>query len=79
LHKKYAVWRVVIERYRAVRPIAAADLEAAHLFVPIRHIWLIGEYAGRIDEWGEALLTWLNEQAEFPQSWEAERLSPGLL
>ena len=24
-----------------------------HLFVPIRHIWLIGEYASRTEEWGE--------------------------
>lgn len=77
--KKYAVWRAFIEGYRAVRLIAEADFEAAHLFVLIRHIWLIGEYAGRIDEWGEASLTWVNGQTEFLLSWETERLSPGLL
>ena len=77
--EKYAVWRAFIEGYRAVRLIAEADFEAAHLFVLIRHIWLIGEYAGRIDEWGEASLTWVNGQTEFLLSWETERLSPGLL
>jgi len=52
-----------------------------HLFVPIRHIWLMGEYAGRIAEWGsEAVPTeWLAKQVDILQAWEDEKLSSGLL
>jgi hypothetical protein len=70
-----------IEGYRSIRSIAAADFDAVHLFVPIRHIWLLGEYAGRIAEWGsEAVpVEWLSKQVDLLQAWEDEKLSPGLL
>jgi Ser/Thr protein kinase RdoA (MazF antagonist) len=77
--KRYAVWRAFIDGYRAIRPIASCDFEAAHLFVPIRHIWLMGEYAGRIGEWGRGSLVWLDQQTDFLSAWEAERVSPGLI
>jgi Ser/Thr protein kinase RdoA (MazF antagonist) len=77
--KKYAVWRAFIDGYRAIRPIAPQDFEAAHLFSAVRHIWLMGEYAGRLGEWGGQSLAWLDKQMDFLREWEAERLSPGLL
>jgi hypothetical protein len=48
---------------------------------PIRHIWLMGEYAGRIAEWGsEAVpVEWLAKQVDLLKAWEDEKLSPGLL
>ena len=56
------------------RPIAPADFDAVPFFVPIRHIWLMGEMAGRLAEWGsEAMPTaWLDRQVEFLRSWETE-------
>ena len=56
------------------------DLDAIHLFVPIRHIWLMGEYAGRIAEWGSEAVPaeWLAKQVDILQAWEDEKLSPGL-
>jgi Ser/Thr protein kinase RdoA (MazF antagonist) len=50
--KDHASWHPFIEGYRSIRELARADFEAAHLFVPIRHIWLLGEWASRTSEWG---------------------------
>ncbi len=76
--RRTAMWLAFIDGYRSVRPIAPADFAAATLFVPIRHIWLMGEYAGRVSEWGTASMTWLPQQEEFLRAWETERLSPDL-
>jgi Ser/Thr protein kinase RdoA (MazF antagonist) len=78
--ERVAMWHAFIDGYRSIRPIAAADFDALHLFVPIRHFWLMGEYAGRIAEWGsEAVpVEWLAKQADLLQAWEEEKLSPGL-
>jgi Ser/Thr protein kinase RdoA (MazF antagonist) len=77
--RRHAMWFAFVDGYRSVRPIAQADLDAVTLFVPIRHIWLMGEYAGRVAEWGTASMTWLGQQEEFLRAWEAEKLSPSLL
>ena len=79
--QRIAMWHAFIDGYRSVRPIAPADLDAVQLFVPIRHVWLMGEMAGRLDEWGsEGMSTaWLGRQVEFLGSWEADRLSDRLL
>jgi len=79
--QRYAMWHAFIDGYRAVRPIKPADLDAVLLFVPIRHIWLLGEMAGRIGEWGSEAMpaAWLDRQMKFLRSWETERLSHRLL
>ena len=58
-----------------------ADFDAVRFFVPIRHVWLLGEMAGRLDEWGSEGMSaaWLDRQVEFLRSWEAEKLSDCLL
>jgi Ser/Thr protein kinase RdoA (MazF antagonist) len=76
--KRAAMWHAFIDGYRSIRPITPADFDAVHLFVPIRHIWLMGEYAGRSGEWG-SFTTWLAEQVDILQAWEDEKLSSGLL
>ena len=76
--RRHAMWFAFIDGYRSVRPIAPADFEATALFVPIRHIWLMGEYAGRAAEWGTESTTWLAAQQEFLQGWETAKLSSGL-
>ena len=79
--RRYAMWHAFIAGYRSVRPIARVDFDAVHLFVPIRHIWLIGEYASRLAEWGSGALppAWLDREVAFLCAWEDENLSPGLL
>jgi Ser/Thr protein kinase RdoA (MazF antagonist) len=79
--KQHAFWHAFIEGYRTIREVPPADLEAVHLFVPIRHIWLMGEYASRIHEWGRqaAAADWIAAaQLDFMLSWEKEKLAPGL-
>jgi hypothetical protein len=72
------MWFAFIEGYRSVRAIAPVDFDAVTLFVPIRHVWLMGEFAGRAAEWGTASMAWIDQQADFLRAWEAEKLSPGL-
>jgi Ser/Thr protein kinase RdoA (MazF antagonist) len=76
----HAMWHEFIDAYRSIHPIAPADFEATHLFVPIRHIWLLGEYASRIEGWGSQNVpaTFLIKELDFLLSWEREKLSPGL-
>jgi Ser/Thr protein kinase RdoA (MazF antagonist) len=77
--RRYAMWLAFIDGYRSIRPIAQADFDAAALFVPIRHIWLMGEWAGRVGEWGTSSMAWLDRESGFLRAWETEKLSPGLL
>jgi Ser/Thr protein kinase RdoA (MazF antagonist) len=79
--KDHAFWDVFIEGYRSNRQLPRADFEAAHLFVPIRHIWLLGEWASHIPEWGSQAVPadWIATQLDFMLAWEKEKLAPGLL
>ena len=79
--KDHAFWHAFIEGYRSIRQLPLADFAAAHLFVPIRHIWLLGEWASRIPEWGSQAVPadWIAAQLDFMLAWEREKLAPGLL
>jgi Ser/Thr protein kinase RdoA (MazF antagonist) len=79
--KQHPFWHAFIEGYRSIRALSHADFEAAHLFVPFRHMWLFGEYASRIEEWGQQAVPgdWVAEQLDFMLAWEKEKLVAGLL
>jgi Ser/Thr protein kinase RdoA (MazF antagonist) len=79
--KDLAFWHDFMEGYRSIRKLPQADFEAAHLFVPIRHIWLLGEWASHIPEWGRQAVPadWIAAQLDFMLAWEKEKLAPGLL
>jgi Ser/Thr protein kinase RdoA (MazF antagonist) len=79
--KQHAFWHAFIEGYRTIRDVPRADFAAVPLFVPIRHMWLMGEYAGRTQEWGSqaAPAEWIATQLEFMLTWEEEKLVLGLL
>jgi Ser/Thr protein kinase RdoA (MazF antagonist) len=79
--KDHAFWHAFMEGYGSIRELSHADFEAAHLFVPIRHIWLLGEWASRIHEWGSHAVPadWIATQLDFMLAWEKEKLAPGLL
>ena len=78
--KDHAFWHDFMGGYRSIRELSHADFEAVHLFVPIRHLWLMGEYASRIDEWGRQAVPadWIAAQLDFMLLWEKEKLAPGL-
>jgi Ser/Thr protein kinase RdoA (MazF antagonist) len=78
--KQHAFWHPFIDGYRSNRELPDADFEAAHLFVPIRHFWLLGEWASRIPEWGKQAVPagWIATQLDFMLAWEKEKLLPGL-
>jgi Ser/Thr protein kinase RdoA (MazF antagonist) len=79
--KQHASWYAFIEGYRTIRELSHGDFEAVHLFVPIRHLWFVGEYASRANEWGSQAVPadWIAAQLNFMLSWEREKLVPGLL
>jgi len=79
--KQHAFWHAFIEGYRSIRELSHADFEAVHLFVLFRHLWLFGEYASRIHEWGQQAVPgdWVAKQLDFMLLWEKEKLVPGLL
>ena len=68
------MWDSFVNGYRAARPITPDDFEAALRFVVVRHVWLMGEYASRAQEWGSEAVGWIASEASFLKSWEAERL-----
>lgn len=78
---QHAFWHAFVEGYRTIRDVPLADYAAVPLFVPIRHMWLMGEYAGRVHEWGSQNVPadWIATQLEFMLAWEREKLAPGLL
>jgi Ser/Thr protein kinase RdoA (MazF antagonist) len=70
------LWRDFLAGYRSRTTIARPDLEAVAVFVPVRHIWLMGEYAVGSTGWGTQWLGgWFERQIEFLKNWEAEQLS----
>ncbi|WP_113890885.1 phosphotransferase enzyme family protein [Roseiarcus fermentans] len=73
--KQHASWRAFLEGYQSVRTIAPNDLEAAHAFVIVRHIWLIGEYSSRTEEWGREPARWVGREIEFLKAWQAETMT----
>lgn len=66
-------WHRYVAGYRSVRAIGDADFAAIALFVIVRHFWLMGEYAGRIDAWGTQATprSWRQKQVELLTAWES--------
>lgn len=75
------MWHAFDEGYRSVRSLSPAGEAAVPIFVAIRHIWLMGEYATKVDEWGSENLpsAWLRNHVAFLLGWEGDKLSPALL
>lgn len=68
-----ARWQRYVAGYRSVRPLAQADFDAIALFVPVRQIWLMGEFAGRIPVLGTQAMPsmYLRKQLEIMEYWES--------
>ncbi len=78
--QRHAMWHAFRAGYQSVRAVTPADEAAIPVFVAIRHIWLMGEYAGRTAEWGREMLsaTWLEREVKPLLAWERDNLLPGL-
>lgn len=73
-------WPAFLRGYQSTHPLPSADLDATLLFVPIRHLWLLGEYASRAEEWGLDRLSsqWFARQVDFLRGWEETHLTARL-
>lgn len=78
--KKHALWHAFAQGYNGVRPISDADFKALHVFAAIRHVWFLGEYAGRVAEWGSGSVSaaWFETEICNARAWEDEKLGAGL-
>ncbi len=75
------IWHAFDAAYRAIRPLHPADEAAIPLFVAIRHLWVIGEWAAGTPRFGtEAMpIPWIEGQIAFLRAWERDQLAPRLL
>ncbi len=55
--KMERVWKDYLAGYQKVRRLGKRELEATHIFVPVRHIWLMGWETSMADVWGHSSLT----------------------
>jgi Ser/Thr protein kinase RdoA (MazF antagonist) len=78
--RRHRMWHAFIEGYRSVRAIEAPDFAAVSVFTPIRHLWLLGEYATKIPEWGidNVPVRLFEGQIQFMRDWERDVLGPSL-
>lgn len=56
--------------------VGERDLAAVPLFLQLRHLWNLGEAAGRLHHWGtnSVPLDWLRKQVEVLDAWKAPDL-----
>lgn len=64
-------WTNFVRGYRQNTQIPTDDFKAIPYFVALRHIWFIGEYAGRLPEWGTQAIPnpWLRKQVTLIREW----------
>ncbi len=64
-------WTHFVNGYRRNALIPEADFKAIAYLVALRHIWFIGEYAGRLPEWGTQAIPnpWLRKQVPLIREW----------
>lgn len=53
------LWNSYIEGYSSIKNLSKEELEAAFIFVPIRHIWLLGLHTHGCNDWGGE---WINDE-----------------
>jgi Ser/Thr protein kinase RdoA (MazF antagonist) len=66
-------WMHFVNGYRQNAEISINDFKAIAYFVSLRHIWFIGEYAGRLSEWGTQAIPnpWLRKQVKLIREWSS--------
>lgn len=66
-------WLHYLKGYRAGGgEVSESDLAALPLFLQLRHLWNLGEAAGRLHHWGTSSVPvdWLKKQLEVLQAWK---------
>ena len=56
--KRTRRWNAFLKGYATARTLGTRELEATNVFVPIRHIWLMGLHTHGAEAWGRG---WLND------------------
>lgn len=70
-------WTHYLGGYRAGGgEISHADIAALPLFIQLRHLWNLGEAAGRLHHWGTSSVPvdWLKKQVEVLEAWRGLEL-----
>ncbi|WP_213779537.1 phosphotransferase [Caballeronia sp. dw_276] len=71
--KVRANWGHFVNGYRSVEPVSLSDFEAITTFVAIRHFWLMGEYASRLNRMGMRVFRgpWFRKNFELVKVWQS--------
>ena len=67
-------WTQYLRGYRAGGcEVSEHDLAALPLFIQLRHLWNLGEAAGRLHHWGTNSVSadWMRKQLEIFEAWKA--------
>src|SRR6185295_9744886 len=51
-----ASWPAFVNGYREIRAVKEIDLQAVPLFLGLSHVWMLGNFAQWVNEWGTSLL-----------------------
>lgn len=69
--KRTRLWNSFLKGYSEVKALTKEEIKAAFVFVPIRHIWLLGVHAYSSDDWGAEYLqdNFFNSRIAFIKKW----------
>ncbi|MGE8160362.1 phosphotransferase enzyme family protein [Paraburkholderia sp. NPDC080076] len=70
--KVEANWGHFVDGYCSVEPVTSTDFQAITTFVAIRHFWLMGEYASRLNRMGLRVFRgpWFRKNFELVKEWQ---------
>jgi Ser/Thr protein kinase RdoA (MazF antagonist) len=62
-----------VDGYCSVEPVTSTDFRAITTFVAIRHFWLMGEYASRLNRMGLRVFRgpWFRKNFELVKGWQS--------
>ena len=69
--RRTRLWNSFLKGYNLERKLSENELKAAYLFVPIRHIWLMGLHTHGSKDWGSGWIDdeYFNELIGFIKKW----------
>ena len=69
--KRTRLWNLFLKGYTEERKLTPNELKAAYVFVPIRHIWLLGLHTQGCNDWGGVWITdeYFDQEIGFIKKW----------
>lgn len=64
-------WNAFLKGYSKTRAVSERELEATKIFVPIRHIWMVGSHTQKAETFGRSWMNdgYFNNHIDFIKRW----------